>query len=175
MYRTCVCVVLRLVGVAVAAYGGFALYFFVKPLLHVAVRDSLVVVAALAGLMAVIAVLCVYAGCAVWVSCSARSIRLLCGVVAFHTLGLLPRLSHALGDLSNEAMGALLVAWSLAAYAAYKREGESLASFLSGHIFSEGYARTVLAPDPVLAAGFGRYIEDFKQALAVEETAAAQF
>lgn len=63
----------------------------------------------------------------------------------------------------------------LAAYAAYKREGESLASFLSGHIFSEGYARTVLAPDPVLAAGFGRYIEDFKKALAVEETAAAQF
>jgi len=58
----------------------------------------------------------------------------------------------------------------LAAYLLRKEAGESLGSFLAEKVFA-GAKRVTLAPDAADVAGFEAYMERFRAALAVEQTA----
>lgn len=60
----------------------------------------------------------------------------------------------------------------LAAYLVAKTDGETLEQFLAARVFA-GVQGVTLQPDAEDAAGFTRYVERFKNALAVEKTAAA--
>ncbi len=61
----------------------------------------------------------------------------------------------------------------LAAYRVHKAEGETLEDYLSRHVF-ENAAIVTAQPDSEDAAGFARYTEQFKAALAAEKAAAEQ-
>ncbi len=59
----------------------------------------------------------------------------------------------------------------LASYMAAKEEGETLEHYLCEKVF-QGERGTVMQPDPEDAAGFDRYLADYKKALAAERIAA---
>ena len=58
----------------------------------------------------------------------------------------------------------------LASYMANREADENLVMFLDRHVFS-GKSRTVVRPDPADAAGFDRFMERYRQGLAVEKAA----
>ena len=62
----------------------------------------------------------------------------------------------------------------LASYMVQKTEGQTLESYLSGEIFA-AVRSTTLAPDPEDAAGFDRYLAQYRSCLAAERAAVAAF
>lgn len=62
----------------------------------------------------------------------------------------------------------------LAAYAKNKAEGETLAQYLDNRVFAGAKGSTIM-PDADIAAGFKKYMERYKAALAVERTAVEKF
>ncbi|MDE6127833.1 MAG: ATPase, partial [Lachnospiraceae bacterium] len=64
-------------------------------------------------------------------------------------------------------------AWGIALLAAYmrqKEEGETLADYLSGHVFAEAECVTV-EPDSSDVAGFEAFMERYTKGLGVERAA----
>ena len=62
----------------------------------------------------------------------------------------------------------------LAAYLVQKKPGQTLEQYLEAEIFAE-VKRTTLAPDPADAAGFDRYLAQYRSGLAAEKAAVAAF
>ena len=62
----------------------------------------------------------------------------------------------------------------LAAYLVQKKPGQTLEQYLESEIFA-GVRRTTLAPDPADAAGFDRYLAQYRSGLAAEKAAVAAF
>ena len=62
----------------------------------------------------------------------------------------------------------------LAAYLVQKKPGQTLEQYLEAEIFAE-VKRTTLAPNPADAAGFDRYLAQYRSGLAAEKAAVAAF
>ena len=65
--------------------------------------------------------------------------------------------------------------WGMALLAAYmlnKKEGQSLEDYLAGEVFEGGKSSTI-APDAADAAGFKKYIVQYRAALEAEKAAVA--
>ena len=66
-------------------------------------------------------------------------------------------------------------AWGIALLASYmknKEAGETLDQFLENKVFA-GEEGTTLAPDPADVAGFERFMERYREGLAIEHAAVA--
>ncbi len=76
----------------------------------------------------------------------------------------------SVGDIAGEGG-----AWGIALLAAYARdraEGQSLADYLSSHVFA-GASLDTIAPDPADVAGFDTYVQRFSAGLPIERAAVA--
>ena len=62
----------------------------------------------------------------------------------------------------------------LASYMLQKEAGQTLEGYLARNVFAD-VAHTTLAPDPEDAAGFDRYLTQFRAALAAEKAAVDAF
>ena len=62
----------------------------------------------------------------------------------------------------------------LAAYLVQKKPGQTLEQYLEAEIFAE-VKRTTLAPDPADAAGFDRYLAQYRSGLAAQRAAVQAF
>ena len=68
----------------------------------------------------------------------------------------------------------LILAIVLAAYLVQKKPGQTLEQYLEAEIFAE-VKRTTLAPDPADAAGFDRYLAQYRSGLAAQRAAVQAF